>query len=145
MGAPDGSVGGEEEGRMRNTKGRIGPAAVNGDGVWITENFGARFTLPKRENLDPKEDVGDTLANASLAVFEAKLSDLQNAKLDSVPSTLNFTSLGGWMPWMRMGRTTGSMVWQLYGHKVKSIDAIQPNLRARLEKDYPGWLENPGI
>ena len=144
---PDTSLTGEEGGRMdgNNMKGRIGPAAVNGDQVWIPENFGARFTLPKRENVDPKEDMGNVLANASLAVFSAKVSDVQNADIESAPSTMHFQNLGGWRPWMRFGKTPGAQTWQLFGHKVASIDAIPAALRARFEKDYPGWLKDPGI
>lgn len=144
---PDTSLTGEEGGRMdgRNMKGRIGPASVNGDQVWIPENFGARFVLPPRDNIDPKEDVGGVLANASLASFTAKLSDIQNAELESAPSSMHFQSLGGFLPWMRMGKTPGAMNWQLFGHKVASVDAIAAPLRARLEKDYPGWLKDPGI
>jgi len=144
---PDTSLTGEEGGRMdgNNMKGRIGPASVNGGQVWIPENFGARFVLPARENVDPKEDVGTVLANASLAVFTSKVSDVQNAELESAPGTMQFQRLGGFLPWMRLGKTPGAMNWQLFGHKVASSDAIQPALRARLDKDYPGWLKDPGI
>jgi hypothetical protein len=144
---PDTSLTGEEGGRMdgRNMKGRIGPASVNGDQVWIPENFGARFTIPKRDNVDPLEDIGDTLANASLAVFSAKVSDVQNGDIESAPSTMHFQNLGGARPWMRFGRANVSQTWQLFGHKVASLDAIPQALRARFEKDYPGWLEKPGI
>jgi hypothetical protein len=144
---PDTSLTGEEGGRMDgdNMIGRIGPASVNGDQVWIPENFGARFAIPKRENVDPLEDFGDVLANASLASFTAKLSDIQNADLESAPSTMHFQNLGPQRPWMRFGKTNVAQTWQLFGHKVASIDAIPTPLRARLEKDYPGWLADPGI
>lgn len=126
-------------------KGTIGPAAINGDQLWIGENFATKFILPKREGMDPKEDVGDFLAAASLAMFTAKLSDVENQKRDFVPCTLHFQTMNGWLPWMRMGRTPGVQSWQLYGQKVKDIAAIPPELRARFEKDCPGWLERPGI
>ena len=143
----DGGLKGEEDGRMsaREFKGRIGPAAVNGDQVWIDENFATKFTPPKRDNTDPKEDVGAFIGAASLATFTAKLSDVQNKDLAFVPSQLHFQTINGWLPWMRMGRVPGSQSWQLYGHKVKDISAIPAPLRARYEKDYPGWLEKPGI
>lgn len=144
---PDTSLTGEEGGRMdgNNMKGRIGPASVNGDQVWIPENFGTRFAVPKRDNVDPMEDVGDSLANASLASFTAKLSDIQNAELESAPSTMHFQNLGPQRPWMRFGKATVAQTWQLFGHKVASVDAIPAPLQARFEKDYPGWLANPGI
>jgi len=143
----DGGLKGDEEGRMsaREFKGRIGPAIIHGDQLWIDENFSTKFTLPKRANADPKEDVGDYIIAASLATFTAKLSDVQNKDMAFVPSQLHFQTMNGWLPWMRMGRTPGSQAWQLYGHKVKDIGAIPTELRARFEKDYPGWLEKPGI
>jgi len=144
---PDTSLTGEEGGRMdaRAMKGRIGPASVNGDQVWIPENFGTRFLIPKREGVDPKEDLGDSIANASLAVFTAKVSDVQNADLESAPSTLHFQNLGPQRPWMRFGKSNVAQTWQLFGHKIASLDALPAPLRARFEKDYPGWLAEPGI
>jgi hypothetical protein len=144
---PDGGLKGEEDGRMsqREFEGAIGPAAVNGDGVWIPENFATKFMIPQRPNVDPLEDVGEWLNAASLATFAARLSDVQNRDLAFVPCTLNFQTMNGWLPWMRMGRAPGWQSWQLYGHKVAGIDALPPALRARFEKDYPGWLANPGI
>lgn len=144
---PDTTLSGDEGGRLdgRTMKGRIGPASVNGDQVWIPENFGARFAVPQRENLDPKEDIGATIATASLAVFTAKLSDVQNPDLDSVPSTLHFQNLGPPRPWMRFGRANVAQTWQLFGHKVAGLDAVPAPLRARLDRDYPGWLASPGI
>ena len=143
----DGGLKGDEGGRMSAAefKGRIGPAAINGDQIWIDENFATKFMLPKRDNVDPKEDVGAYIAAASLATFTAKLSDVQNKDLAFVPSQLHFQTMNGWIPWMRMGRTPGSQAWQLYGQKVKDISALPAALRARYEKDYPGWLEKPGI
>lgn len=144
---PDGTLKGQEEGRMseREFEGTIGPAAVNGDGIWITENFATKFAVPRRPDMDPREDVGDSLNAASLATFAARLSDVQDRERDFVPCTLAFQTMNGWLPWMRMGRIPGTQSWQLHGHKVASLDAIPAPLRARFEKDYPGWLQSPGI
>jgi hypothetical protein len=40
---------------------------------------------------------------------------------------------------------SGAQTWQLFGHKVASVDAIPEPLRDRLERDHPDWLRNPGI
>lgn len=145
--APDGTLKGQEDGRMseREFEGRIGPAAVNGDAIFITENFATKFAFPRRPGMDPLEDIGDSLNSASLATFAAKLPDVQDRGREFVPCTLAFQTMNGWLPWMRMGRMPGWQSWQLYGHKVASVDAIPAPLRARFEKDYPGWLRNPGI
>jgi hypothetical protein len=119
--------------------------AINGERIWIDENFATKFTIPKREGIDPKEDVGDFIAAASLATFTAKLADVENDAAVYVPCELHFQTMNGWLPWMRMGRVPGAQSWQLYGHKVQDISAIPASLRARFEKDYPGWLEKPGI
>jgi hypothetical protein len=81
--------------------------------VWVPENFGTTLKVPRREQVDPQEHMGERLANASLALFTAALS--------------------------------GAQTWQLFGHKVASVDAIPEPLRDRLERDHPGWLRNPGI
>jgi hypothetical protein len=73
------------------------------------------------------------------------LADLNNPDLDSMPATLHFQNLAPWMPWMKMGQEPGLATWQLLGTKVESTDDMPDRLRRRLESDYPGWLNEPGV
>ncbi len=127
------------------THGRIGPAMVSGDTVWIGENFSNKYEIPKREGRDPLEYPGQFIVSSSLATFESKISDLNDANKEFVPSSLSYQSISGYMPWMRMGRERGTVNWQLSGRKLRSLDELPVDLRKRLEADHPGWLANPKI
>jgi hypothetical protein len=133
----------EESGRARGeTKGRIGPAISGVDTTWITENFSTKIALPPREG----ETAGAVMIASSMAVFAALTKDLADAKRDFVPATLTFQSVGDrFLPWMGMGAAPGLSVWQLMGRKVRTSAECPPILRARIDKDFPGWLADPGV
>jgi hypothetical protein len=128
-----------------STHGRIGPAMVSGDIVWVGENFSNKYEVPQREGRDPMEYAGQFIVGSSLATFESKLSDLADAKKEFVPATLSYQSLSGYMSWLRMGREKGLINWQLFGRKLRTMDEAPKSLLARLDADYPGWLADPKI
>ena len=127
------------------TEGRIGPATISGDDVWISENFSNKYAIPHKPEMDPAMYPGPVIVGTSLATFSAKLSDLADPTREFVPSLLAYQSMSGFLPFMRMGREPGLVNWQLMGRKVKSVAEMPATLRARFDKDYPGWVTNPGI
>jgi hypothetical protein len=128
-----------------DTRGRIGPALISGDQVWIAENFSNKYAIPRRDGADPATYPGPTLVATSLATFSARLSDVRDPKLAFVPTLLAYQSTSGFMPWMRMGREPGLINWQLMGRKLRSAAEMPAALRARFDQDHPGWVDNPGI
>jgi hypothetical protein len=127
-----------------DTRGKVGPANIIGDTVWIAEVFSNKYVVPKREGRDAMEDPGPFLVRSSLSTFSAKIPDLEGNE-EFVPAQLAYQSYGGFVPWMRMGREVATMNTVLMGKKVKSPNEMPKSLRERYEADHPGWLADPKI
>lgn len=113
--------------------------------VWTTENMVTKLPNPRSEATDPLSYSGPVITLTSLAAFTGQLADLNNPDLDFMPATLHFQNLAPWMPWMKMGQEPGMTTWQLLGTKVQSTDDMPDRLRRRLDSDYPGWINEPGV
>jgi len=122
--------------------GGIGAATVNGDTVWIEENFSARVGLlsPSVEGRKPEVIAGQFRVIDSLATFQARMDDVMLGDDQFVPATLAFIETDPWFPWMNMGATDGLQLWQLKGRKLRNADELPPDLRARLKADYPDFI-----
>ena len=120
-------------------------AQTYGGRVWTTENMVTKLPNPRSEADDPLGYSGPVITLTSLAAFTGQLADLQNESLDFMPATLHFQNLAPWMPWMKMGPEPGVTTWQLLGTKVQSPDDMPDRLRRRLDADYPGWRNDPGV
>lgn len=118
--------------------GRIANHTVNGDTVWLTENFvGRGWPDPARGGAVP--------TTSSLSTFTAKVADVENESLDFVPCYLNYQSLGTWPGWMKMEDRAAALSWQTWGHKVTGPDQGPREVQAWIERRYPGFLADPGI
>lgn len=120
-------------------------AQTYGGRVSTTENMVTKLPNPRVEADDPLGYSGPVITLTSLASFAGQLSDLNNSDLTFMPATLHFQNLAPWMPWMKMGQETGLTTWQLLGTKVQSADDMPDRLRDRLDADYPGWRDDPGV
>lgn len=120
-------------------------AQSHGGRVWTTENMVTKLPNPRSEAADPLGYSGPVITLTSLASFTGQLADLNNQDLDFMPATLHFQNISPWMPWMKMGQEPGLTTWQLLGTKVQSPDDMPDRLRRRLDGDYPGWLDDPGV
>ncbi len=141
---PEGVSGSEEAVVPVQFTGTVEAQAQDGR-VWTTENMVTKLPNPRSEAEDPLAYSGPVITLTSLAAFTGQLADLNNESLAFMPATLHFQNLAPWMPWMKMGQEPGVTTWQLLGTKVRSPDDMPERLRQRLEADYPGWLENPGV
>lgn len=120
-------------------------AQAHGGRVWTTENMVTKLPNPRSMDEDPLAYSGPVITLTSLASFTGQLADLNNESLALMPATLHFQNLAPWMPWMKMGQEAGLTTWQLLGTKVASPDTMPTRLSRRLEADYPGWLDDPGV
>lgn len=141
---PDGVSGSEAAAVPVQFTGTV-EAQAQGGRVWTTENMVTKLPNPRSEAADPLAYSGPVITLTSLAAFTGQLADLNNESLAMMPATLHFQNLSPWMPWMKMGQEAGLTTWQLLGTKVASPDTMPARLRRRLEADYPGWLDNPGV
>lgn len=120
-------------------------AQAHGGRVWTTENMVTKLPNPRSMDDDPLAYSGPVITLTSLASFTGQLADLNNESLALMPATLHFQNLSPWLPWMKMGQEAGLTTWQLLGTKVASPDTMPARLSRRLEADYPGWLDDPGV
>lgn len=141
---PDGVSGSEAAAVPVQFTGTV-EAQTYGGRVWTTENMVTKLPNPRSEADDPLGYSGPVITITSLAAFTGKMSDLQNDDLAFMPATLHFQNLAPWMPWMKMGQEPGQTTWQLLGTKVQSPDDMPDRLRNRLDADYPGWRNDPGV
>jgi hypothetical protein len=122
--------------------GGIGAVTVNGDTLWVSENFSAKVGLlsPSVEGRKPEIVPGQFRIIDSLATFSARVADVLSPDDAFVPSTLAFQETDPWFPWMKMGDIDGLQLWQLKGRKVRSVDEVPDDLRTRLRADYPTFV-----
>jgi len=74
--------------------------------------------LPKSEY--PQYSGSDIYNGGKFFQFFTKRSDLENAKLYSIPCQISWTRIGPWLPWMEMGDRPGYLIYQCRGKKLKN-------------------------
>ena len=138
----DGTLPSGDRERLDIFSGGLGSPIINGDTIWMTENFVAKSKPDETRN-------GAVNTTSSLSTFTAKVADVENDEADFVPCFLNYQSLGSWPVWMKMDGVDkargGSLSWQTRGHKVRGPEAASADLRAWIEERRNGFLANPGI
>jgi hypothetical protein len=127
-----------ENGTRSFFDGRVGNHTVDGDTIWLTENFiGKGAPDPARGGVAP--------ATTSLTTFTARIEDVESESRGFVPCYLNYQSLGDWPGWMKMGGRAGMLSWQTWGHKITGTQQGPKALRDWIEAHHPGFLKDPGI
>jgi hypothetical protein len=67
----------------------------------------------------------------------APLADFRNPDVRNLPTTFSATVFENWPRWMDMGDRPGHVIWHASGAKIRTIDELPPEFRARLERDHP--------
>lgn len=70
----------------------------------------------------------------------APINDFLDDSVRSLPSIFSSTVFMPWLKWMDMGDQPGHVVWHASGAKLKSIDDLPPEYRARAEAEYPARM-----
>ncbi len=121
-------------------RGDLSGPIIHGDVVWFSEELFLRMLSSSSETRDP--GAPSVRVATSLATWQASLSDVLDTSRDFAPSTLNYTTINSWRPWMRMGETPGVISWRLLGSKHQDRDEIPNRLVNRIERDHSGFFEN---
>lgn len=114
----------------------LGPVAVHDDKIWITEASSA-----SRVPADPE---APSVVYSESVTSQAAYADVMNPALASVPSTLSYTGVTSWRPWMQMGDHPGHTTSSGFGSKAFAVDELPDDYRAMAERFYPEALANPG-
>ena len=138
----DATMAAREGAAVAEFSGRIAGLTVNGDTLWLTENF---LSKSKPDALRG----GAVNTSSSLSTFTAKIADVENDKAAFMPCYLNYQSLGSWPAWMKLDGSDaargGSLSWQTRGQKMRRVEDGPQELRGWIEAREPGFLKDPGI
>lgn len=118
---------------------------------WVIDGDTASFRLDsisKRPNpLDPakwrRESSGATLQLSEHSQYFLKLSDIENAKLTSLPFRASLQSLKPWHPWMLMGQRPGKVFTAMTSRKVRGLEALTPAVAEFARTQLGAYLEPP--
>ena len=100
-----------------------------------------RFPNPLKPEAWPKASVGPTFHWDSFIFFAADIADLEDPDLSMAPAISHYQETLNWNPWMLMGQRPGRQLSRGYGCKLRSLDEMPANLRARLEEYSPEIFE----
>ncbi len=65
------------------------------------------------------------------------LDDFLDDSQASLPTVFSSTVFMPWLRWMNMGERPGHVVWHASGAKLRSLDELPAEYRARAEREYP--------
>ena len=118
-----------------------------GGKLFIPSRSQFRFPNPLRPEVWPKASVGPTFHWDSFIFLMAEIADIENPDLTMAPAISHYQETLNWNPWMLMGQRPGRQLSRGYGCKLRNLDEMPANLRARLEQyapemfDIENWTE----
>jgi hypothetical protein len=137
-------VSGGEEGRVAvEHDGYMAAPLVHSGRVWLTEVHTTEVYLT--DETKPDKRGRKVNGGGSNATFSAALSDVLDRSQDAPAAQLFFSNMVGFMYWMEMGDSPGMMTWRALGNKLSGPDLLDASMRARIERDHPGWLAAPDV
>ena len=114
--------------------------AVGGK-LFIPSRSRFRFPNPLRPEVWPKASVGPTFHWDSFIFLMAEIADIENPDLTMAPAISHYQETLNWNPWMLMGQRPGRQLSRGYGCKLRNLDEMPANLRARLEEHAPEMFD----
>lgn len=113
----------------------LGPVTVKDNNVWITEASSAK--------LIPADPEADKVIYSESVTYNADYEDVINPDLPTITSTLSYTGITSWRPWMQMGEQPGHTTSHALGSKSFDIEGLPDEYRAMAEKHYPDAIKDP--
>ena len=114
----------------------LGPVTIADDMVWISEAFSAA-----RIPADPN---AAKIIYSESVTSQADYADVVNPDLATIPSTLSYTGITSWRPWMQMGDHPGHTTSAGIGGKAFAAEDLPDDYRAMAERFYPDAIADPG-
>jgi hypothetical protein len=95
----------------------------------------------------PNNSQSDNYEAAELFQFFFSEKELNNPKLASVSSTISWTRIGPWLPWLEMGQRPGNLVYQGAGFKLsgKDFNKMPAKLTEYVLKNNPIYRHAPDV
>jgi hypothetical protein len=108
-----------------------------GDNFFLQQASGFSYPNPFKPSEYPVESSGETVHWDSHYLFNARLSDVANPDLASVPATVQLQNLVSWAPWLGMGGRGGRTWGRGVGAKIKGFDDVPKVAMAEFRKKTP--------
>ena len=89
----------------------------------------------------PKASTGKDVHFGVSSTYIAEIAFLNDKNLTSAPMTHIWGFSTPFPPWMLMGNTQGTLVWNWIARKVPSFEELDPYLVAEIEKRWPNYFE----
>ncbi|MCX4695111.1 DUF1838 family protein [Streptomyces sp. NBC_01408] len=90
----------------------------------------------------PRNSADDTYRALELFQFFAPASVL-TTEAASVPSTMSWTRMSPWLPWMERGGRAGGLTFHCRGRKLDSYDEVPERTRAYIAERHPEFAHAP--
>jgi len=129
----------------KSPEGKTFPMPFIVQGPDVRMGFDALLAYPNPINVEKYPDVvGSKIYSGSEHFgFFGKLADFANTDLTSVPVQISWSRNSPWLPWMKMGKRPGTLMFSAWGRKVESFEDIAPDFKAHIEKAAPEYFTAP--
>ena len=114
----------------------LGPVTVKEGHVWITEASSATLT--------PADPTARKVVYSESVTYKGAERDVLNPDLRTISSTLSYTGITSWRPWMEMGDHPGHTTSHALGSKTFDVSSLPDDYVAMAERYYPDALADPG-
>jgi hypothetical protein len=91
----------------------------------------------------PEESTGPTYLASEHFIFFARRADLVSDVQRSTPGHHAWFRTGPWLPWMKMGKTPGYLIYSGQGNKYASFDELPAAVKAYTKKNHPTYVTAP--
>jgi hypothetical protein len=123
----------------------IGTPMVIAGRVSISDDMLVYRTAADQQRIFSRAASAGDYTATELGVYEAELADVMNPSLPSAPAQRAMVGVVPFQPDLGFGDTKGSLMIRHRAHKLASADELPARLRARVEKDSPGFLTQPKL
>ena len=114
----------------------LGPVNMKDGHVWITEASSAAVI--------PADPNADSVIYSETVTYKGAEADVLNPDLQTIDSTLAYTGITSWRPWMEMGDHPGHTTSHAIGSKTYDMDELPDDYRQMCETYYPDAIRDPG-
>jgi predicted heme/steroid binding protein len=116
---------------------------VGADLCWHIEIF-LRYPNPLPPSDFPTESASAFYESAELFQLYARIDDLRNPNLVSVPCQGSWVRMGQWLPWMEMGDRPGRLIYHCFTKKLENgYRDLPQDIREYVEQHHPEYTEAP--
>jgi hypothetical protein len=131
-----------KDGSFEETPFRL-PLYVQGDDAFVSIEFNDVRDNALQPDAWPRESSGAKVRVAESMQFMTRLADLQNPALTRCDTTVAWTLLRGWLPWMLMGQAPGHLFFRSVIQKLAGPHQLPPRLVTEAERRFPASLRSP--